>query len=110
MSYSKQKTKRMLVSARCRFGRFFHCFLAIDRETLDNLLISQRIDIIKVRKQTEEFPCGSVGQGSGVVTAVSWVRSLAWELPHAVGAAKRGKKKKKRKQREAGRDWHLYSH
>ena len=34
------------------------------------------------------------GQGSGVVTAVVWVRYLAWELLHAAGMAKRKVKKK----------------
>ena len=28
-------------------------------------------------------------QGSGVVTAMMWVQSLAWELPHAMGPAKK---------------------
>ena len=28
-------------------------------------------------------------KGSIVVTAVVWVRSLAWELPHAAGVAKK---------------------
>ena len=42
----------------------------------------------------EEFPGGLAGYGSDVVTteaqdtAVAWVRSLAWELLHAAGAAK----------------------
>ena len=27
-----------------------------------------------------------------LVTAVAWVQSLAWELPHATGAAKKKKK------------------
>ena len=46
------------------------------------------------------FPCGSVGQGSGIVTAVAlvpavaWVRALAWELSRAMGVAKKKKKKK----------------
>ena len=36
----------------------------------------------------EKFPGGSVGYGFDVVTAVAWVRSLAWEFSHAVGKAK----------------------
>ena len=40
-----------------------------------------------------EFPCGTAGSGSSVVTAVAWVamqvHSLAWELPHAGGTAKK---------------------
>ena len=28
-----------------------------------------------------------MGKGSGVVTAVAWLQSLAQELPHAMGAA-----------------------
>ena len=42
-----------------------------------------------------EFPRGTVGYGSSVVTAVAlvivvvWVRSLAQELLHAMGAAKK---------------------
>ena len=39
------------------------------------------------------FPDGSVGQESGVVTAVVQVQSMAWELLHARGAAKKKKKK-----------------
>ena len=35
-----------------------------------------------------EFPCGAAAG----VAAVVWVRSLARELPHAVGAAKKKKK------------------
>ena len=31
------------------------------------------------------------------VAAVAWVHSLAWELPHATGVAKKKKKKKKKK-------------
>ena len=46
-----------------------------------------------------EFPRGTVGYGSSVVTAVAlviavvWVRSLAQELLHAMGAAKKYFKK-----------------
>ena len=42
----------------------------------------------------EEFPGGSAGLGSAIVTvvarvtAVVWVPSLTWELSHAVGVAK----------------------
>ena len=32
-----------------------------------------------------------------LVVAVVWVQSLAWELPHATGAAKKRKKKEKKK-------------
>ena len=35
-----------------------------------------------------EFPGGSAGEGSGIVNAVAWVRSLAGELPQAPGVAK----------------------
>ena len=31
---------------------------------------------------------------TSVVTGAAWVRSLAWEFPHAAGAAKEAKKKK----------------
>ena len=37
----------------------------------------------------EEFPGGSGGYGSSIVTAVVWVQSLARELLHATGRAKR---------------------
>ena len=49
--------------------------------------------ILKLGK--EEFPCGTVNYGSGVVTAVTWVTavvqvwSLAQDLPNAVGMAKK---------------------
>ena len=42
-----------------------------------------------------EFSCGAVGAGPSVVTAAAWVtaaaqvQSLAWELLHAVGVAKK---------------------
>lgn len=42
-----------------------------------------------------EFPCGAVGEGSNIVTAAAqvaamvWVQSLARELPHSKGMAKR---------------------
>ena len=42
-------------------------------------------------------PCGTVGWGSGVVTAAAWisamaqVQSLAWELLHTMGIAKKKK-------------------
>ena len=40
------------------------------------------------------IPCGSAGEGPGIVTAVVQVRSLAWELLHATGTAKKKKKKR----------------
>ena len=48
----------------------------------------------KVIVKSPKFPGGALGQGSGAVTAVAQVaamvqvRSLAWELPHAMGAPK----------------------
>ena len=40
-------------------------------------------------KQTHfVFAGGSAGEGSGIITTVAQVRSLAWERPHAAGAAK----------------------
>ena len=54
--------------------------------------------IFLILKMHMEFPNGSVGSGSGIVTAgplvtaVGWVRSLPQELPHAPGAAKKKKK------------------
>ena len=41
-----------------------------------------------------ELPGSATGQGSGIATAVAWTQSLAKVLPHAVGVAKRKKKKK----------------
>ena len=43
-----------------------------------------------------EFPGGSVGYGSSVVTAVAQVRSLLQELPYAVGTAAPPPKKKEK--------------
>lgn len=34
--------------------------------------------------------------GFGVVTSVAWIRSLAWELPHAIDMAKKQNKPKNR--------------
>ena len=42
-----------------------------------------------------EFPGGSAGLQSGIVAAVTWVGSLAQELPHAMNTAKKKKKQKK---------------
>ena len=38
-----------------------------------------------------------MGLVSSIITAVAQVRSLAWELSHAAGMAKKKKKKKKKK-------------
>ena len=48
------------------------------------------------KAQSLEFPGDAVGWGSGVVTAVAWVRSLAWEFLHVVGTAetREGRKRK----------------
>ena len=51
--------------------------------------------------KTLEIPCGSVGYGSGIVTAVvkvttvPWVQAPALEFPHATSVAKKKKKKLK---------------
>lgn len=45
----------------------------------------------------EEFPGGAGGWGCSVVTAVVQVRSLAGELPCALGTAKKKKINAKRK-------------
>ena len=50
-----------------------------------------------------EFPCGTVGQGSGIiiavaqVTATAKVPSLAWEFPSATSIDQKKKKEKKKK-------------
>lgn len=44
-----------------------------------------------------EFPGGESGQGSGIVAAVARVQSLAWELLHATGETKKGRKGRKKK-------------
>ena len=44
----------------------------------------------------DKFLCGERVGNPGFITAVVWVRSLAWEPPHALGMAK-GEKKKKTK-------------
>ena len=47
----------------------------------------------------QEFCSGTAGSGSSIVTSVTWVAtvvhigSLAQELPHAVGVAKKKKEK-----------------
>ena len=48
-----------------------------------------------IYKYKEELPCGTAGEASITVTAVARVQSLAQELPYAVRAAKKLKKKKK---------------
>ena len=50
-----------------------------------------------LNKNIYGVPCGAVGEGSNIVTAaaqvaaVVWVQSLARELPHAAGAARKKK-------------------
>ena len=51
----------------------------------------------KGEKKKTEFPAGLVVKGSGLVTAVAQVRSLAQELSHAVGVAKKIKNKRTNK-------------
>ena len=54
----------------------------------------------------QEFSCGAVGQGSGVVTAaaqvaaVAQVQSLAQQLPYAVSMAKKQTKQTKNKRQQ----------
>ena len=56
-------------------------------------------------EENKEFSCGAVGQGSGVVTAAAWLTTVvrvwspAWELPYALGAAK----KEREREREKGK-------
>ena len=45
--------------------------------------------VAKKEKTKRYSGVGSAGKGSGVVTAVTWVQSLAWEFPHAMGIAKK---------------------
>ena len=54
-----------------------------------------------------EFPGGLAVKDSAVVTAVVWVQPLAWELPHAMGSAK---KKKKEKKQTYPRSLRVYCH
>jgi len=50
---------------------------------------------LKIIAISLEFPCGSVGLGSSIVTAVVWITavasvlSLAWKLLHTAGMAKK---------------------
>lgn len=48
------------------------------------------------KKLIVEFPGGLEGEGprSGIVSAVAQVRSLAQELPHAMGVSQKKKRKK----------------
>ena len=41
-----------------------------------------------VKKILVKFSCGSVGYGSGIVTAVAQFQYLAQELPHVAGMTK----------------------
>ena len=41
-------------------------------------------------KQGRGFP-GGLGWGSGFVTAIAWIQSLAWEPQYAMGVAKKKK-------------------
>ena len=50
-----------------------------------------------IKNPSWEFHCGAAGWGSGIITAVAQVQSLAWQLPHAAGTAKGEKKSDKKK-------------
>ena len=69
------------------------------RVVLDSFLLGNDIQGL-IKSCSSEFPGGSVGQGSGTVTAVArvasvaWVQSLARELPHATVTAKKKQKNK----------------
>ena len=60
-----------------------------------HLMREQSGDVSFVLNNKEEFPCGTMGKGTSVVTAVALiaamaqVQSLAWEFPHATGVAKK---------------------
>lgn len=70
-----------------------------------------RLDLYSIQHPFEEFPGGSMGYGSGTVAAVAWViavarvRSLARELLHGTGMAK-----KKRGRTKAPGRWTTLSH
>ena len=62
----------------------------------------KRFKLLESIRELSELPCGTAGEGSGIVTAVAQVttavaqvtaaaqvRSLAWELLHAIGVAKK---------------------
>ena len=40
-----------------------------------------------IRKFQTGVPWGPAGKGSGAVTGMARIQSLAWDLPHAAGAA-----------------------
>ena len=46
---------------------------------------------VAVEVQVRSHPC-AVGYGSGVAAAVAQIQSLAWELPYAMGVAKKRRK------------------
>ena len=54
-----------------------------------------------LKKKVEVFSCGAVGQGSGVVTTMTWAAALAWVLslarniPYAMGMTKKTKQNKR---------------
>ena len=56
-------------------------------------------EIPHLKANWEEVPCGAGAWGSSVVTAVAWVTAAVWvqslarELPHAMGAEEKKKKK-----------------
>ena len=65
------------------------------------LLASNAVAVVRNQTRGSSL-CGTVGCGPGIatvvvqITSVAWVRSLAWELPHDMGAAKKKKKIKLR--------------
>ena len=57
----------------------------------------------RIRRHFKEFPGGSVGEGSSIVTAMAWVATVAWvlswpqELLHVAG------REKKKRERDASK-------
>ena len=47
-----------------------------------------------LKTKCKEFPRGTAGKGSSIVTAAVWVQSVAWEFTHAEGPSKKKKKGK----------------
>lgn len=53
-----------------------------------------------LRRKSREFPRGTAGQVSSVVTIVGRVTALKRELPHVAGMAKKEKRKKKKNRKK----------
>lgn len=65
-------------------------YLRIARLTEEEIVKPNSKYLFK-KLNSRNFPCDAAGWGSGGVTAVAQIWSLAWELPHGMDGAQKKK-------------------